>query len=59
MSGSSSKVVVNCSTVGSSKSIRPSSSGVRREGEEGVRLSVDELIVIVTGRCTAAQFEKG
>ena len=58
VSGSSLKVVGSCSTVGSSRSIRPSSSGVRREGGEEVRLSVSEFIVIVTEQCTTAQFEK-
>ena len=48
MSGSSLKMVENRSTVGSSRSIWPSSSGVRRGGEEEVRLSAGEFIVVGT-----------
>ena len=49
---------MNRSTVGSSKSICPSSLGVRREGGEGVRLLDDELIVVATEQCITAQFER-
>ena len=54
VSGLSLKVVESCSMVGSSRSIHPSSSGVRREGGKEVQLSVSEFIVIVTEQCTTA-----
>ena len=59
VSGSSLKMVENRSTVGSSRSMRPSSSGVRRGGEEEVQLSAGKLIVIGTEQYTIAQFERG
>ena len=57
-SGSSLKVVESCSKVGSSRSIRLSSSEVRSEEGEEVWLSVNVFIVIVIEECTTAQFEE-